>query len=163
MFDISFSRKSVITLFGGLLLFASYQEASSQKAARFDSTGDYIEVPHAASLAPSQLTIELWLKVHGLGGPEMGGEQVILDKRVGTAGCVFRRKLPPIPEESLPLSFSNISLQYTKYRWQFSPGIDFFLIFSWILRPRRFYMHYVSNDRRSHRPQSGWKLYHASF
>ncbi|MFC1525552.1 LamG-like jellyroll fold domain-containing protein [Candidatus Latescibacterota bacterium] len=69
-----------------IIVLSSYQHALSQKSIRFDSTGDYLEVPHSTSLAPSRLTIEFWLKVHGLGGPGMGGEQVILDKRLGTAG-----------------------------------------------------------------------------
>ncbi len=69
-----------LLLFITLLLFAD--KTFSQKAVRFDSTGDYIEAPHDISLAPSQLTVEFWLKVDGT---LPGNQQTILDKRGGSA------------------------------------------------------------------------------
>jgi glycoprotein endo-alpha-1,2-mannosidase len=78
-----------LTLIVTLFLFAD--KAFSQKAVRFESPGDYIEVPHSASLSPAEFTIEFWLKVHGLGDPnEAGGEQTILDKRGNNTGYNLR-------------------------------------------------------------------------
>ena len=58
------SRIKMLTFFSLLaVLFFSYHHANAQKAARFYSTGDYIEAAHDNSLAPSQLTVEFWLKV----------------------------------------------------------------------------------------------------
>jgi hypothetical protein len=63
----------------------------SQKAISFDSPGDYLEIPHNSTLAPSQFTIELWLKLEDTGDPDAaGGEQTILDKRDGEAGFNLR-------------------------------------------------------------------------
>ncbi|TKJ35763.1 MAG: hypothetical protein CEE38_14245 [Planctomycetes bacterium B3_Pla] len=56
----------------------------SQKAVKFDAPGDFLEVPHSATIAPSEFTIEFWFKVHGLGDPLAAwGEQTLLDKRGG--------------------------------------------------------------------------------
>ena len=63
----------------------------SQKAISFESPGDYMEVPHDVSIAPSQFTIEFWLRVNDIGDPDVaGGEQTILDKRDGETGFNFR-------------------------------------------------------------------------
>ena len=56
----------------------------SHKAVKFDAPGDFLEVPHSATIAPSEFTIEFWFKVHGLGDPLAAwGEQTLLDKRGG--------------------------------------------------------------------------------
>ena len=77
------SRIKVLTLFSLLaVLFFSYHHANAQKAARFYSTGDYIEAAHDNSLAPSQLTVEFWLKVDDT---PPGDQQTLLDKRGDSA------------------------------------------------------------------------------
>jgi hypothetical protein len=78
-----------------LLVFISLtllQEVSfSQKAVHFQSPGDFIEVPHAPSLAPPEFTIEFWLRIYGVGDTAVaGGEQTIIDKRDGGNGYNFR-------------------------------------------------------------------------
>jgi hypothetical protein len=56
----------------------------SHKAVKFDAPGDFLEVPHSATIAPLEFTIEFWFKVHGLGDPLAAwGEQTLLDKRGG--------------------------------------------------------------------------------
>ena len=80
-----------ITLFG--LLFFLF----SQKAVQFESTGDYIEVPHSVSLAPSQLTIELWLKVY----EASEHYQTILDKQGDESGYYLYLK-----NQQFPLRFT---------------------------------------------------------
>lgn len=52
------------------------------RAVRFAAPGDYVEVAHSNSIAPSEFTIEFWLRVNALGDPQIaGGEQTIIDKR----------------------------------------------------------------------------------
>ncbi|MCK5467288.1 MAG: LamG domain-containing protein, partial [Cyclobacteriaceae bacterium] len=80
--EIKTGRKVVVylLLFVTFLLFAD--KTFSQKAVSFRSPGDFIEVPNSLSLAPTEFTIEFWLKVRELGDPNAaGGEQTILDKR----------------------------------------------------------------------------------
>jgi glycoprotein endo-alpha-1,2-mannosidase len=73
-------------------LFAlSGSDVFSQKAVHFQSPGDFVEVLPAASLAPSQFTIEFWLRVYDIGDPEVAsGEQTIIDKRDGQNGYNIR-------------------------------------------------------------------------
>ena len=53
----------------------------SHKAVKFDAPGDFLEVPHSATIAPLEFTIELWFKVHGLGSPlATWWEQTLLHK-----------------------------------------------------------------------------------
>jgi hypothetical protein len=74
-----------------ICLFTTTGKVQSQNAISFQSPGDYMEVPHHATLAPSQFTIEFWLKVNDTGDPDAaGGEQTILDKRDGETGYNFR-------------------------------------------------------------------------
>ncbi len=76
----------------------SGDDVSSQKAVHFQSPGDFVEVLPAASLAPSQFTIEFWLRVYDVGDPEVaGGEQTIIDKRDGQNGYNFRLAGPSFP------------------------------------------------------------------
>ena len=80
------SRIKMQILFSLLaVLFFSYHHANAQKAARFNSTGDYIEAPHDTSLAPSQLTVEFWLKVYAFEDTFPGDQQTVLDKRGDSA------------------------------------------------------------------------------
>lgn len=82
------------------LFFLSGNNVFSQKAIHFQSPGDFVEVPHATSLAPSQFTFEFWLRVYDVGDPEVaGGEQTIIDKRDGQNGYNFR-----LAGSSFPLS-----------------------------------------------------------
>ena len=84
-------RRVLLFIFSIILIFFFVEETFAQKAVRFGSPGDFIEVPHALSLAPAEFTIELWLKVHETGDPEAaGGEQTILDKRGGENGYNLR-------------------------------------------------------------------------
>ncbi len=104
-----------ITLFVLLFfLFFSYKQAFSQKAVRFESTGDYIEVPHSVSLAPSQLTIEFWLKVH----EASEHDQTILDKQGDESGYYlyltnqqfplrFKAKLEPTQINTFSVIYAN--------------------------------------------------------
>lgn|GEM_PF-1678764 len=64
-----------------ILLFSLFQEVSAGKAIHFESAGDYIEVPHSTSLNPSQLTIELWLRIREGRGFTLDPVQSVLQKR----------------------------------------------------------------------------------
>ncbi|NNE46138.1 MAG: T9SS type A sorting domain-containing protein [Rhodothermales bacterium] len=65
--------------------------AHAQQAVRFDVPGAYLEVPHSATLATPEFTIEFWIRVRELGDPNVaGGEQTIFDKRGESGGYNFR-------------------------------------------------------------------------
>jgi len=66
------------------------QSTFAQKAVLFTDAGDYVEIPHSPSLAPSEFTVELWLWVNDVSNLTMSGEQTILDKRDGLIGYHFR-------------------------------------------------------------------------
>ncbi len=77
----------------GLIILSSLlgEELYSQKAAHFESPGDFIEVAYSASLSPPEFTIEFWLRVNELGDPDVaGGEQTVLDIRGNDAGYNVR-------------------------------------------------------------------------
>jgi hypothetical protein len=74
-----------------ITVFPSPPSPEMPQAVRFQNAGDFIEVPHSASLPLSQITIEFWLRVRGLGDPtRAGGEQTILDKRGDSRGYNLR-------------------------------------------------------------------------
>ena len=99
-------------------LFIAVNRVYSQKAISFDSPGDYFEIPHDATLAPSQFTIEFWIKMEDIGDPAVaGGEQTIMDKRDGNTGFNFR-----LAGTSFPLPLFAIVLpgdvhMYSAIRW----------------------------------------------
>jgi hypothetical protein len=65
--------------------------AHAQQAVRFDVPGAYLEVPHSATLATPEFTIEFWIRVRELGDPNVaGGEQTVFDKRGESGGYNFR-------------------------------------------------------------------------
>ncbi len=84
------SKKLIYLIFFISMLGLSEGQANectlslSHKAVKFDAPGDFLEVPHSATIAPLEFTIEFWFKVHGLGDPLAArGEQTLLDKRGG--------------------------------------------------------------------------------
>jgi len=76
-----FRFKFFALLFFLSVLFFPYLHSNAQMAARFNSSGDYIQIPHDASLAPPQLTVEFWFKINAAGDTTLYNQQVILDKR----------------------------------------------------------------------------------
>ncbi|MEA2077357.1 MAG: LamG-like jellyroll fold domain-containing protein [Candidatus Marinimicrobia bacterium] len=77
----------------GLIILISLpgEKLFSQKAAHFESPGDFIEIPYSASLAPPEFTIAFWLRVNELGNPDVAdGEQTVLDIRGNSAGYNVR-------------------------------------------------------------------------
>jgi len=102
------------------------------RAVRFAASGDYVEVPHSNSIAPSEFTIEFWLRVNALGDPQIaGGEQTIIDKRGEyDTGYNFR-----LAGTTFPLSFhaiaglqavstANTILQFIWYHIAVTQGSD---------------------------------------
>jgi len=86
----------------GLIILISLigEELFSQKAAHFESPGDFIDIPYSASLAPPEFTITFWLRVNELVDPnEADGEQTVLDIRGNNAGYNVRLagKYFPLP------------------------------------------------------------------
>jgi hypothetical protein len=76
-----------------MLSLAWVYPAHGQKSLQFAEPGDYALIPHDPSLAPTEITVEVWIRVHSVGDTsEMGagGEQSILDKRDGGGGYQFR-------------------------------------------------------------------------
>ena len=91
MITIKTRNRIVKYLLPFFILFWGAGKTFSQKAVRFESAGDYVQVRHSASLASSEFTIEFWLKVHESGNSNAAnGEQTILDKRGSGAGYNFR-------------------------------------------------------------------------
>ncbi len=83
-----------------------YPKSDIPRAVRFSSAGDYVEVPHSPSIAPSEFTIEFWFRVNALGDPQAaGGEQTIIDKRGDNdTGYNFR-----LAGEAFPVSFHALA------------------------------------------------------
>lgn len=93
--------------FSILLLFFFTSNVVAQKAVRFQSPGDYIEVPHSSSLSPEEFTIELFLRVLEVGDPDVaGGEQTIIDKRDWDAGGGYNLRLFG---DNFPLDITMVS------------------------------------------------------
>jgi hypothetical protein len=98
-------RKAAFCLLVSMAFLLLGGETTAQKAVSFRSPGDFVEVPHSQTLALSEFTIELWLRVVDLGDPNLaGGEQTIVDKRGGDAGYNFR-----LAGTSFPLSLFAIA------------------------------------------------------
>ncbi|MHC4536711.1 MAG: LamG domain-containing protein, partial [Planctomycetota bacterium] len=77
----------------------------SQKAVKFDAPGDFLEVPHSATIAPLEFTIELWFKVHGLGNPLFTWREQTLLHKLGGGGYNIR-----LAGTQFPLSAHAITL-----------------------------------------------------
>jgi len=97
--------------------------SSISLAVRFAAPGDFVEVEHSNSIAPSEFTIEFWLRVNDLGDPQIaGGEQTIMDKRgdnntgynIRLAGTTFPISLHAIAGTQ-SVSTDNIVFQYDWY------------------------------------------------
>jgi hypothetical protein len=98
-------RKAAFCLLVSMAFLLLGGETTAQKAVTFRSPVDFVEVPHSQTLALSEFTIELWLRVVDLGDPNLaGGEQTIVDKRGGDAGYNFR-----LAGTSFPLSLFAIA------------------------------------------------------
>ena len=76
-----FPFKIIDFLHLSVLLFFSLPHTYSQNSARFISPGDYIEIPHHVTLAPSQLTVEFWFKVYAIEDSAFSDQQTVIDKR----------------------------------------------------------------------------------
>lgn len=85
-------KKSLITTV--IILCAFSINGIAQKALRFGSPGDYVDVPNSATLNPEQFTIEFWIRVTGLQSSDVkDGEQCVLEKRDWNLGGGYSIRL----------------------------------------------------------------------
>lgn len=113
-----YSVKCKLCVIQVLCLLITAVTGYSQKAISFDSPGDYLEIPHDPTLAPSHFTIELWLKLEDTGDPEAaGGEQTILDKRDGETGFNLRLAGTDFPLPVFAIVLPGDVSMYDVVRW----------------------------------------------